>query len=200
MVGSLILASVVGYLLGAVPSGYLIARFAAGVDVRTLGSRKTGASNVRSLLGWKGFVPVLVLDAAKGALAVLLTVWTAAGADPWVQVAAGLAAMVGHSWPLHLEFRGGRGVATGLGAMLVLVPGAVLLGALVAVPVIFVSRYMSLGSIIGAALIPIVTLAFVLLLGTPWPYFLFALVGGALIIFWHKDNIRRLRTGTERTI
>ncbi len=201
MLGSFVLALVVGYLLGAVPNGYLLGKLVAGVDVRTQGTGKTGASNTRTLLGWRrGFFPVFLLDASKGAAAVLLASWTADGLNPWVRVAGGMAAIIGHSWPVYLGFKGGRGVATGIGVMLMLLPHAMLVVALVAVPAVFLSGYISVGSIVGAILLPLVALLAVALFDHPWPYFYFATVAGILVVVWHKDNIERLLAGTERRI
>jgi|GEM_PF-2091288 len=106
---SVVIACIIGYLLGSIPNGYIVGRLMAGVDVRTVGSGKTGATNVRRLVGWKGFFLVLFMDVAKGALAVLLARWLLPEPNYWAQAAAGVFAVVGHTWPLFLGFRGGRG-------------------------------------------------------------------------------------------
>ncbi len=194
------LATIIAYLIGSIPFGYLVTRVVRGVDVRQQGSGKTGATNVRRILGWKWFFFVLLLDAAKGAAAVLIAGWLDPSLNPWVQTIAGVAAVVGHSWPVYLRFRGGRGVATGMGAMLVMLPQAIIIAALVAVPLVVLSRYISLGSVAGAALVPAVTLVLVLFFGGPWAYLVYAGIAAALVIAKHKDNIQRLMSGTERRI
>ena len=194
------LSIALGYLLGALPMGYLVGRSLAGTDVRTQGSGKTGATNVRRVLGWKGFFLVYLLDVGKGAAAVLVARALAGEHEAWAEAAAGLAAVVGHNWPVFLAFKGGRGVAVGTGATLAMVPEAVVISILMGVPVILVSRYISLGSLTGAVTIPTIALAGALVYDRPWPYALFTLTGGLMIIVNHKDNIQRLLAGTERRI
>lgn len=200
LVASFLVAGLIGYLLGGIPSGYLVARFVAGQDVRFHGSGKTGATNVRRLLGWKGFFGVLALDAAKAAIAVVIASWLVDGPEVWAKVVAGLAAVTGHSWSPYLRFQGGRGVAPGAGAMLAMIPEVILTSTLVGIPTVILSRYVSLGSVLGAIAVPLITLAFVLVFDRPWPYFLYSVLAAGLIIVKHKDNIERLMTGTERRI
>ena len=196
-----VLAILLGYLLGSIPNGYLVARYVAGQDVRAQGSGKTGATNVRRMLGWKGFFLVFGLDALKGALAVLLAGWLVEDPDAWARALAGLAAVVGHSWSVYLGFQGGRGVAPGWGAMLAMVPEVVVITSLVVgIPTVLLSRYMSLGSLLGAVAVPLTTLLLVVALDRPWPYFYYSAAASALVIVKHRDNIERLRTGTERRI
>ncbi len=197
---SVLIACIIGYLLGSIPNGYIVGRLMAGVDVRTVGSGKTGATNVRRLVGWKGFFLVLLMDVAKGALAVLLARWLLPEPNYWAQAAAGIFAVVGHTWPVFLGFKGGRGLATGMGALLMMVPLAVLLLAVLGVPLVIISRYISLGSVTGSALAPIVVLLLVLFFHQPWAYFVYTLVAALLVIAMHRDNIQRLLQGTERRI
>ncbi|MEJ7654443.1 MAG: glycerol-3-phosphate acyltransferase [Chloroflexia bacterium] len=117
-----------------------------------------------------------------------------------VKAAAGVGAIAGHSWPVFLRFKGGRGVATGMGAMAVMLPLVVVLAVLVALPLIMMSRYMSLGSLIGAVLVGVVTLGEVLLNDQPWAYFCYAALGSGLIVIKHRDNIERILSGTERRL
>ncbi len=195
-----LLAIVAGYVIGSVPVGYLTGKYVAGIDVRSLGSGKIGATNVRRALGWKGFFMVLALDAVKGAAAVALADWLVSGPSPWAKALGGLAAVVGHSWSCFLGMRGGRGVATGAGAMLLMLPQVMLVTTLVGIPSVALSKYMSLGSVAGAVTVPTVTLLMVLFTDAPWAYFVFAVLASSLIIIKHKDNIERILTGTERRI
>ncbi len=200
--GSAVLVVLVAYLLGAVPTGYLVSRYVAGQDPRAQGSGKTGATNVRRLLGWKGFFLVLGLDIFKGALTVLVAGWLVSGpGEPWLKALAGFMAVVGHTWSIFLAFQGGRGVAPAGGAMLAMMPEVMLITSLlVGIPTVLLSRYMSLGSLFGAIAVPLTTLALVVAFDRPWPYFIYAATAAGLIIYKHKDNIERLRTGTERRI
>ncbi len=193
-------ALLAGYLLGAIPSGYLVALFLAHRDVRAQGSGKTGATNVRRLLGWRGFFLVLFLDALKGVAAVVLARWLVPEPDTWAAALGGLAAVTGHTWPVFLRFRGGRGVAPGGGAMFAMLPEVMLLSTLVGAPTVLLSRYVSLGSVLGTLVVPLVTLVLVVFFDRPWPYFLYAVLASALILRKHKDNIERLISGTERRI
>jgi acyl phosphate:glycerol-3-phosphate acyltransferase len=192
------------YLLGSIPFGYLIVRLGGGGDVRRTGSGGTGATNVTRRAGkWAG-VLTLTLDALKGAAAVVVARSVLAGglgADWWVAASA-LAVVAGHVFPVWLGFRGGKGVATGLGVFLVLAPLAVLCALLVFVSVVWLTRYVSLGSISAAALIPVA----VWLLGlratnnNNLPLLTAATLGGALIIFMHRANIGRLARGEENKL
>ncbi|HEU4595397.1 MAG TPA: glycerol-3-phosphate 1-O-acyltransferase PlsY [Pyrinomonadaceae bacterium] len=194
------------YLLGSIPFGYLIVRVRGGGDVRESGSGGTGATNVTRRAGkWAG-VLTLVLDALKGLLAVVVARWMVggeAGVNWWV-VAAALAAVAGHVFPVWLGFRGGKGVATGLGVFLGLAPLAVLCAVPVFVAVVWATRYVSLGSMTAAAVLPLC----VWLLGaraggdaaaaaSHAPLLTAALAGAALIILKHRANIGRLVRGEE---
>ena len=193
---------VLAYLLGSIPFGYLIVRLRGGGDVRETGSGGTGATNVTRRAGRAAGLATLVLDALKGAAAALLARYLLAdgfGVNWWV-VAAALAAVLGHVFPVWLRFRGGKGVATGLGVFLSLAPLAVLCALPVFVLVVWATRYVSLGSMTAAALLPV----FVWLLGpragsggSLRPVLAAAAAGGALVIFMHRANIGRLLRGTE---
>ncbi len=186
----------VGYLLGSVPSGLLIGRLAFGIDVREYGSRRTGATNVLRTVGKGAAAAALVLDLGKGVLAVL-----AAKAllpqEPWAHVLAALAAAAGHNWPIFVGFRGGRGVVVSAAALGVMNP-LVLLAIIVAgLTVIWRTRYVSLGSVLGAALAPPLMLLSYTQGSIPFPYLAYSIAGAALIIAAHRDNIARLLAGTE---
>jgi glycerol-3-phosphate acyltransferase PlsY len=189
------------YLLGSIPFGYLIVRLSGGGDVRATGSGGTGATNVTRRAGrWAGLL-TLALDAAKGALAVLLTRWLVApafGIDWWTAAAA-IAVVAGHCFPVWLKFRGGKGVATGLGVFLALAPAAVALVACVFLLLVWRTRYVSLGSVTAAALMPLCVwlVSRTAADGRLAPLLVTAATGSALIIFMHRANIARLLNGTE---
>jgi glycerol-3-phosphate acyltransferase PlsY len=190
--GALALAA--AYLVGALPVGFLVARVFGVGDIRRHGSGNIGATNVLRAAGWVPALLTLVGDVAKGYLAV-----AAAGAlagDTGARAAAVVAAIIGNCWSVFLGFRGGKGVATGLGALLNLVPGAVAPAIPVWVAVAVTTRYVSLGSILGAACVPLGAL----FLGYGAPAVLAALAGAAIIIARHHDNIGRLLAGTERRL
>lgn len=178
------------YLLGSIPSGYILGKF-SGVDVRQVGSGNIGASNVARALGkWQGAL-TLVADALKGALPAALGIWLALAPRSIAGLAA--AAFLGHLYPIFLKFRGGKGVATALGAMLVIAPPATaLLVALFAV-VVMLTRLVSLSSMIAAAAAP---LAF-WMMSQPKEIVELGTFIAAMIVWRHRGNIQRLLAGTE---
>lgn len=196
------LAALLGYLIGAIPSGVVIGRL-RGVDPRAAGSGRTGTTNALRTLGPALAAVVLLLDVAKGAAAVLVGAWiarTLGADDAWPAALAGVAAVVGHVRSVFIGFGGGRGVATGAGAMLVLAP----LSLLAAIPVFAVlvwrTRYVSLGSI-GAAVAMALGVAVLYALGRAGVEALVAAVLiGAVVVVAHADNVERLRAGTERKL
>lgn len=190
------------YLLGSIPFGYLIVRAKEGADVRASGSGGTGATNVSRRAGkWAGVV-TLLLDAAKGALAVWLARWLMTsdfGINWWVAAAA-IIAVFGHCFPVWLGFRGGKGVATGVGVFLSLSPLAVGGAALVFLLIVGSTRYVSLGSIMAAAAFPLcvwLLSVFTRQVTSVAPVITAALACAALIILMHRANIGRLLGGTE---
>jgi glycerol-3-phosphate acyltransferase PlsY len=194
-IGSLLL----GYLLGAIPTGVVVARLWGGVDLTAVGSKRTGATNVLRTLGPAAAVGVLLGDLAKGALAVLLAAALSAG-DLWAMAGAGLAAVIGHAYSPFIGFKGGRGVATGVGGLLVLSPPAAGLAVLVGAIAIALTRYVSLGSILGTLTAAVLLIAGVLTGGQHSAYLLFGLGVGGFIVAAHRDNIGRLLHGTERRL
>lgn len=186
---------VLAYLVGAIPVGYLVARAFGIGDIRRHGSGNIGATNVLRTAGRLPAGLTLVGDIAKGAAAVALAATWAAG-DRRIAAASAVAAIVGNCWSVFLRFRGGRGVATGLGAFLVLVPWAVLPAALVWLVVTATFRYVSLASITAAVCVPLGALA----LGYPRPSVLACVFGAAIVVARHRDNIARLTAGTERRV
>ena len=189
-----IIVVLVAYLIGSIPFGYLIVRGKIGADIRETGSGGTGATNVSRRAGKAAGVVTLVLDALKGAAAVLIAKMVT-GSD-WLIAAAAIAVIVGHIFPVWLGFRGGKGVATGAGVFLVLAPIAVLCAGVVFLAIVFATRYVSLGSIVGAAAIPL----FVWVLSDSRPLLIAAVLGALLIVFAHRGNIRRLARGIEAQI
>lgn len=187
MSASAALCVVLGYLSGSVPFGVLLALGVAGEDVRTQGSGNIGATNVARVVGKKWGLVVLVLDASKGALPVLATLVRFPD-HPWLQAVAGLAAVLGHVFPVWLKFRGGKGVATSLGALAVLAPAAAGLGALAFVFVFAIFRLSSLGSLIGA----LVAVASMWAMRGPRAHAGLGTVLLLLLVWTHRSNLARL--------
>ena len=183
------------FLAGAVPWGYLAGRITRDIDLRTIGSGGTGATNVLRTLGRPAAVLVLVLDFLKGVLPVVFA--RGAGFDPWWVGAAAVAAVAGHCWSPFIGFRGGKGVATGSGATLALFPQAV-----VAVPILAVivwrTRYVSLGSLVASVIAGVLAVFFAAIGQLPWPSATAVVLMAAIIVFRHHENIARLREGRER--
>lgn len=208
-----VLLMIVAYLLGSIPFGYLIVRVRENADIRQTGSGGTGATNVSRRAGKGAGILTLVLDASKGAAAVLvarailgLPLIGRAGdlesmvfEEWWIAVAA-ILVIVGHMFPIWLGFRGGKGVATGVGVFLILAPVALVGAAAVFLVIVLLTRYVSLGSVMAVSTIPLfVWLQHGLIkpVSGLWPTMTAAVVSAALIIFAHRANIQRLRQGTE---
>ena len=211
----------IGYLLGSIPFGILVSRRSAKIDVRQIGSGKTGMTNVLRVAGEKAAVLVLLLDMGKGALAVGFA-WLIFSGDfvtvkysgIWspeagAQALAGLAAMVGHIWPIFIKFRGGRGVSTFFGGMAAIYLPVAVFGGLILFAVAGISRYMSLGSITGV--VGASTLLILLILsqgvieipGVPEvhiEYLIYTMISAIFIMVTHRDNIKRLVSGKERKL
>ena len=185
----------VSYVLGSIPWGFLIIQRTKGVDIREYGSGKTGTTNVLRTAGFSLAGLALVLDTSKGISAVFMA--RAVADTATAEVAAGLLALIGHNWPLFLSFKGGRGIATGMGGLLVMSPIAVALGTPFFIFTTLLSRYLSLGSIVGVTGSFFGLLALVLLDRSSPTYLWYAGAGGCLIICRHWDNIQRLRQGKE---
>jgi acyl phosphate:glycerol-3-phosphate acyltransferase len=187
----------IAYLAGSIPVGSIVAQRVGGPDLRSIGSGRTGGTNALRALGRKWAALVVVGDLLKGALPVLLA--RIVTSDPLVEVLCGGASVAGAIWSVFVGFRSGRGVGTGVGTMLVIQPIAVLLATPVFVVAILLTRYVSLGSLLGsAAMIPAMLLMLMLVPGTPLPYVIYTAVGAAFIWLAHADNIDRLLHGTER--
>jgi len=193
-----VLATAVGaYLWGSIPWGWGVARLMGRVDPRTYGSGSIGATNVARALGFRAGALVLALDFLKGLLPALLALHLG---GPWLGALAGLGAIAGHLWPVTLGFRGGKGVATGMGALAVLSPLAFGAGLAVGVAVIARTRYVSAGSLSGTLTALAVT-ALASALGLQgWPPLLYTGLGALAVVWAHRENLRRLRAGTERKL
>ncbi|HHX50230.1 MAG TPA: glycerol-3-phosphate 1-O-acyltransferase PlsY [Clostridia bacterium] len=186
----LVFPVILGYVLGSVPIGFLVAHYWGHIDIRHYGSGNIGTTNVFRTLGFYPGSIVLIGDIGKGVIAVLLGKWL--GGEQ-AALLAGLAAILGHSWSIFLSFKGGRGVATGAGVFLALTPKVILIAALIWILVIAITGYVSLGSIIAAGSLPILMLIFressILLF--------FACIAVFFVIYRHRPNIKRLLEGTE---
>jgi len=189
------LALVAAYLIGAIPFGFLLVKWKTGADVRASGSGNTGATNVLRTTGWKTAAATLALDIAKGYLAVWLAGRLTGDSSIWMPAAA-LAVMAGHAFPVFLRGKGGKAVASFTGAYLCLTPLPLAATAVVFFVMVAATRYVSVGSVTGAAAFP---LAVWLISHPPLPVTLAAIVSGAFIIYRHRENLERLRAGTENT-
>lgn len=207
----LLLIAIIGYLWGSIPAGYWMGKLLRGkdFDIREYGSHKIGATNVLRTLGKGPAVIVFVFDLSKGVgptlLATLVPFFYGSG---WGPTVAGLAALLGHCYPIFIGFRGGRGVLTGAGVLLVLSPLIFIIDVVITLSTIAISRYVSLGSIVGSLTALIFGILF-FLIGHFDPSFfgkvslaqmVFMIVGPVLVILFHYDNIGRLLAGTERKI
>jgi glycerol-3-phosphate acyltransferase PlsY len=194
MTGPLI--TLLAYLLGSIPFGYLIVRWQKGIDVRATGSGSIGATNVMRNLGVIGFVATFILDVAKGIAAVLLASKLSAEDPVWIAAAA-VAAVLGHCFPVWLKFRGGKGVATGVGVFIALAPLQVALVLVGFAIVVAITRYVSLGSILSTAAFPVLVYY---MKHPPLAIVLGAAGGAVIVIARHHANIGRLLSGTESKV
>jgi glycerol-3-phosphate acyltransferase PlsY len=203
MVSRIVLV-LIAYLLGSIPFGYLLIKYAftRGEDVRKIGSGGIGATNVTRRAGMTAGLLTYVFDVAKGVAAVMLMRVVAGEEYIWIGAAA-VAAIVGHIFPIFLGFRGGKGVATGVGVYLAIAPYSVLATLVLWATIVYLSRYVSLGSIIATAAVPLWTLLFYGLL-QDHPHLkamvIIGIVGCALIVAKHHENLSRLIRGRENKI
>ena len=190
-----------GYLIGSVPSGYLVARFLKGIDIRDYGSGNIGFANTLRVLGLLPGLAVLVADIAKGGVSVWAGTLCASSIGISPQIAGGmlgLSSIIGHNWSVFLKFRGGKGVATTGGVFLVLTPFPFMFSALTMALVIGLTRYVSLGSIIGGGSLPLFIWLWVNNKGQFYLYL--SIVAASLIVFTHRSNLGRLLRGKERKL
>ena len=192
---ALVLAA--SYLIGSIPTGYIIVKLFTGQDIRTVGSGSTGATNVKRVMGKKWFFAVMLLDALKGALPVVLTALFGADfAGGLLPVLAAICVILGHSKSVFLNFTGGKSVASGVGTLLALDWQAGLIIAAVWGVVTWVSRYVSLGSVVALALSPLI----MWFLNAPPAYIVYAVIAAIYVIYLHRENIKRLKEGTENKV
>ena len=195
---------VLAYLVGSISFGLLIGKLIKGVDIRNFGSGSTGATNVARVCGPIWGIIALILDMGKAAIPVAITVYILEPPD-WSHSVTGLSAIAGHIWPLFTNFKGGKGIASGWAALIVLSPWSGVAATLAAAPVIGITRYVSLGSIVGSVVggLSITVLAILNNLETegvpniPFVYSAYGLIGGAITVLLHKDNVKRLIKGNE---
>lgn len=192
---------IVAYLLGSFPTGFLAAKLLKGIDIREQGSGSIGATNVLRTLGKGPAIVVLLVDALKGALAIALANWLYPFTNneiplAWLVTLAGLFAVIGHSLPVWLNFKGGKSVATSLGILLAMSwqVGLATLG--VFAVVVAITRIVSISSIAGAIAVSL----FMILFEQPLPYLIFSLAAGVYVIWRHRSNIQRIIAGTEPKI
>jgi acyl phosphate:glycerol-3-phosphate acyltransferase len=188
---------VASFLIGAIPWGYLAGKASRGIDLRTVGSGGTGATNVLRTMGPRASAVVALLDILKGVLPVVFA--RLAGFDSIWVAAAAAAAVVGHCWSPFIGFKGGKGVATGAGAAIALFPYLLVIVPVMAV-VVWTTKYVSLGSLIAAALAALVAVAFAATGKLEWTFAIAIVAIGGIIAVRHEGNIRRLLQGSERRI
>ena len=184
------------YLIGGVPFGFLLVKMTTGGDVRSRGSGNIGATNVLRTTGWPAGLATLLLDIGKGVFAVWLADRLSGGNVRWMSAAA-VAVMAGHAFPVFLRFKGGKAVASFVGAFLYLTPIPMLAVLAVMAATVAYTRYVSLGSIVGAGMFP---LAVWMILHPPRPVLLAAVASGAFVVYRHRANLERLRNGTEHVL
>lgn len=191
---------ILSYLIGGVPFGLLIGK-SRGIDIRSAGSGNIGATNVMRVVGKSWGILTLVLDALKGLGAVLLAQFAGAEAPEWLGLACGCAAILGHSYPVYLKFKGGKGVATSAGVLIGVAPAAFGVGIGVFAVLFALFRYVSLGSIAAAIAVPVASFLFARSHDEPNYFTTYVLVVLGVVVIWrHRENIRRLLAGTENRV
>lgn len=184
------LGIVLSYFIGSVSTAYILVKLMKGIDIRTVGSKNAGATNVQRVLGTGPALLVFALDMLKGVLAVMIGRLTGGStASLW----CGIAAVVGHNWPLFFGLRGGKGTATTLGVLWAVMPNIALIITAVGIVAIAITRYVSLGSVLGAPLL----LILVIVAGKSWNYIIFAFILMSMTLYRHRENIVRLLEGRE---
>jgi len=210
IIGKFIVVAIVAYLLGAIPFALIVSKRMGKIDISQRGSGNIGGTNVYRVLGIKAGATVAALDLAKAILAVILArfvigsdVLVVAGLPinwQWGQVLAAFMVMVGHNWSVYIKFRGGKGVATYFGSWFAMWPAAALVGGVILILTVLVSRYMSLGSILAAFGILCLFIILTVFGGFPWVYLVYSVVAAILIVYQHRGNINRLQSGTENRL
>lgn len=202
----LLIMILLSYLLGSIPTSIIAGKLLQGIDIREHGSGNAGATNVFRVMGWKIGLAVLLIDMAKGLIPTILFYKIAADSFPWdvvnLQIIAGISAVFGHIWTLFAGFKGGKGVGTGAGMCIGLLPVEVLVALFIFIVVVALTRYVSLGSIIAAVSLPVTLLMRHYLFDKPIQFQLlvFSLFIPLLIIYTHRSNIQRLLAGEENKL
>lgn len=189
-----VLGFICGHICGSIPSGLWIVKALFGIDIRNYGSKNIGTTNVFRTVGARAALLVLILDMLKGIIAVAAMNYFFA--NPLLDVITALGALLGHNYSVFLRFKGGKGVATGLGLLIYLMPKVSLGSFLVWLILVLITRYVSLGSVVAAVMTPIFAWYF----GYPPAYIVFGGIAGLFVIIRHKENIKRLLNGTESKI
>jgi glycerol-3-phosphate acyltransferase PlsY len=197
MIDYLILVPI-AYILGSVPFGLIAGKLAKNVDIREHGSGNTGMTNVQRTIGTPAAVIVLILDMGKAVVAVVVA--RVFFDSPGVEAAAALAVVFGHNWSMFMRFKGGKGTASGWGGLIILSPIAGLVATIVGIPILVLTRYVSLGSISAAVLGSLALIIMATLGYLPLAYIWFGAVGSVVVVVRHRENIQRLIQGTERKI
>lgn len=190
-----VIAVIISYLLGSVSFSVVLARTLKGIDIRQHGSGNAGATNTLRVLGKGPAILVLILDVLKGIAAIWLGRWLGDGSD-WVPAICGIAAIIGHNWPIYFRFRGGQGIATTIGVMASLALLPALIAGIIAIASIVITRYVSLGSLLFVGLTPI----FLLILGPHGPYFWTSLIICVFAFWRHRTNIVKIAQGKENKL
>ncbi len=191
-----LITAIVAYLIGSIPTGYLIVKAKTNQDIRTIGSGSTGATNVKRVLGKKWFFIVMILDAIKGALPVVLAKYLTDDIYGIYAVIAAIFVIIGHSKPIFLQFKGGKSVASGVGTILALNPLVGLCIAVIWSVITYISKYVSLGSIIALIISPFLMYFF----KNPIGYIVYCAIAAIYIVYLHRENISRLLKGTENKV
>jgi len=206
---------ILSYLVGSIPTSIIVSKLSRGIDIRNYGSGNAGGTNVMRILGWKHGVFVILLDALKGVLAVIVVARLHHGAVPFenatpfddftlVQIIAGIAAVIGHIWTVFAGFRGGKGIATALGMLLMIVTVDMLVAVGIFIIVVTLSRYVSLGSIIAALSVPLTLIVRENLFHVDVPGYNtllpFVIITSLLVVYTHRKNVVRLLNGSETRI
>ena len=206
---------VLSYLVGSIPTSIIVTKMAKGIDIRNYGSGNAGGTNVMRVLGWKQGVFVIILDALKGVLAVVVIARLHYGSMPFanvtpfddftlIQIIAGLSAVIGHIWTVFAGFRGGKGIATALGMLLMITTIDMLIAIGAFIIVVTISRYVSLGSIVGAIVVPLALIIRENLFNVNIPGYStllpFVIAVSLLVIFTHRKNVVRLLNGNEHKV
>lgn len=206
---------ILSYLVGSIPTSIIVTKLAKGIDIRNYGSGNAGGTNVMRVLGWKQGVLVIILDALKGVLAVVVIARLHYGSMPFanetpfddftlVQIIAGISAVIGHIWTVFAGFRGGKGIATALGMLLMITTVDMLIAIGAFIIVVSISRYVSLGSIVGAIVVPLALVIRENIFNVNVPSYdtllPFVIAVSLLVIFTHRKNVVRLLNGNEHKV